>query len=1006
MLGEFLTKKTNPHLLTAFIDLFDFTDKRIDEALRDLLGSFRLPGESALIERIVTTFTEKYLPFSTDGEIADTESAFVLTYAIIMLNTELYNPNVKSQNRMSQEGFAKNLRGVNARKDFAPEFLGEIYEAIKTSEIILPDEHDNKHAFEYAWKELLMKTTTSGELELCEETNAFDAEMFGATWRPIVATLNYVFMSASDDAVFSRVVVGFDQCAQIAARYGVRECFDRIVYSLSQMSGLAAEVALSTNLNTEVQAGKRRIMVSETAVRLGRDFRAQLSTVLLFRILAGHENAVGETWIYIVRILRNLFVNSLMALPEVEQSRMSDLGPIPVQPPSQVIDRDGRLGESGIFSTFTSYLSSYAADDPPEPSEEELENTLSSVDCVKACQPANVVQHMFTLSAAQTGMLVRALLSQMEESSPVVSVKPERPIPVTARMNGHVRGGKRGAEYDPGTMFLLEFATILALRDEETVAETGERLTGVLQNAVRDVSNLHPLAAGRIVRYLLDLLRYGFVSPDLAALEGPITDLHQTHNFMRAPVVLHALSSFDDTVLAYTGPHIIAGLSACLSAPTPLRNEITNSPDFWSIMQRLHNHKSQSEHVFEILTVVAGADPTSITADNYEATVSLANDFAAMGSVGAVLEQRKQNPNQRRQPQQQRKPATQQQQPQPPPNEKAEPEKPAPEAVIVQRALKALSLIYNLTSLTPSLIRQSHLDRNEAWAAYWSPIFRALCAQCVNPCREIRRRAVSALQRVLLSEDLAQSATMGRARAKYVESTTSANTDGDDEAEDKPQKQEWTSLFTEVLFPLILRLLKPETYQLDTAGMGETRVQCATVLTKIFLRYLDLLAALPPMTVEREVDVPATAAEGEQSDAGGESAPKTVKKMVKETRPWLLDIWTKTLQLLDRLMNAGMGQREQEVMTEAVSEGVKNCLLVMAGSGYLARPSEDETDREKVVMWKETMRRVERVIPGLWAELFPEPEPEVEAPAVPVAEKEQVKEEAVATAEGGQETRP
>ncbi|KAI9878071.1 MAG: GDP/GTP exchange factor for ARF, partial [Watsoniomyces obsoletus] len=212
-----------------------------------------------------------------------------------MLNTDQYNPNLKAQNRMSQEGFAKNLRGVNAKRDFSTEFLQEIYDAIKQNEIILPDEHDNKHAFEYAWKELLMKTTTSGNLELCVDSNAFDAEMFAATWKPIVATLNYVFMSASDDAVFSRVVVGFDQCAQIAARHGVSECFDRIVYSLAQMSGLAGEVPLSTSLNTEVQAGKKRIMVSETAVRLGRDFRAQLSTVLLFRILAGHENAVGET---------------------------------------------------------------------------------------------------------------------------------------------------------------------------------------------------------------------------------------------------------------------------------------------------------------------------------------------------------------------------------------------------------------------------------------------------------------------------------------------------------------------------------------------------------------------------------------------------------------------------------------------------------------------------------------------------------------------------------------
>ena len=98
-----------------------------------------------------------------------------------MLNTDMYNPNNK-QKRMQSEDFARNLRGVNAGKDFDPDFLQEIYDAIKQNELILPDEHDNQHAFEYAWKELLMKTQDAGDLELCQ-TNAFDAEMFRATWK-------------------------------------------------------------------------------------------------------------------------------------------------------------------------------------------------------------------------------------------------------------------------------------------------------------------------------------------------------------------------------------------------------------------------------------------------------------------------------------------------------------------------------------------------------------------------------------------------------------------------------------------------------------------------------------------------------------------------------------------------------------------------------------------------------------------------------------------------------
>lgn len=66
-----------------------------------------------------------------------------------------------------------------------------------------------------------------------------------------------------------------------------------------------------------------------------------------------------------------------------------EISPIPLQPPSQVIDR-GKQSDSGLFSAFTTLISSYAAGDPPEPSDEELESTLCTVDCVNACYMGDV----------------------------------------------------------------------------------------------------------------------------------------------------------------------------------------------------------------------------------------------------------------------------------------------------------------------------------------------------------------------------------------------------------------------------------------------------------------------------------------------------------------------------------------------------------------------------------------------------------------------------------------
>lgn len=301
VLGEYLSKKSNGHLLEAFLDMFDFTGKRVDEALRDLLNSFRLPGESALIEFIVAAFSKKYCGKATPEGIANVDAVLVLTYAIIMLNTDQHNPNVKKDKRMTYNDFARNLRGVNGDKDFAPEYLQEIYDSIKGNEIILPDEHNNKQAFDYAWEELLVKARTSGPL-IMGNTNIYDADMFSATWKPIVATLSYVFMSASDDAVFSRVVLGFDQCAQIAAKYDLADALDHVIFCLSSMSTLASDAPTNTSLNTEVQAEKKSVMVSELAVKFGRDYRAQLACAVLFRLIPRKESKIKDGWEHVSRV--------------------------------------------------------------------------------------------------------------------------------------------------------------------------------------------------------------------------------------------------------------------------------------------------------------------------------------------------------------------------------------------------------------------------------------------------------------------------------------------------------------------------------------------------------------------------------------------------------------------------------------------------------------------------------------------------------------------------------
>ena len=92
----------------------------------------------------------------------------------------------------------------------------------------------------------------------------------------------------------------------------------------------------------------------------------------------------------IVRIWLNLFVNSLIPPFFSTAPNQMEIPPIPLQTPSQVIDRGAKSSDVGLFSAFTSYIQSYAADDPPEPSEEELESTLCTVGCINTCHMGDV----------------------------------------------------------------------------------------------------------------------------------------------------------------------------------------------------------------------------------------------------------------------------------------------------------------------------------------------------------------------------------------------------------------------------------------------------------------------------------------------------------------------------------------------------------------------------------------------------------------------------------------
>ena len=131
--------EANVAIMHAFVDMLDFSSLTFTEAVRLYLQSFRLPGEAQKIDRFMLKFAERYMHNNPSTLFANADTAYILAFSVIMLNTDAHNKNMK-QKKMTKVEFVKNNRGINDGKDLPEDFLGEIYDEIQNNEIKMKDE--------------------------------------------------------------------------------------------------------------------------------------------------------------------------------------------------------------------------------------------------------------------------------------------------------------------------------------------------------------------------------------------------------------------------------------------------------------------------------------------------------------------------------------------------------------------------------------------------------------------------------------------------------------------------------------------------------------------------------------------------------------------------------------------------------------------------------------------------------------------------------------------------
>lgn len=775
VLGEYLAKPSNVELLKEFMGLFEFSDLRVDEALRLLLKAFRLPGESQQIERVVELFADAYVkcqdidaekveikeadktesPESNKPQAAesgdeektpvrpDRDTVFILSYSIIMLNTDLHNPQVKQQ--MDLEAYRRNLKGVYGGKDFPEWYLAKIYSSIRDREIIMPEEHHGTEKwFDDVWHNLISSQSKYAQdhgvsfadfdlATLCQ----FDKLLFGTIVDEIIDTLIKVFKEASDDNIITKLMSSIDKCASICIHYDLTDSVDKLIKHLTELSTLTDKkhqtMVPDENVRKEIpitqisiEKKDEAITISEMAVNFGRDFKAQLSTVVLFRLIKKPACKVTDSWGAVMKIILTLFENCLIN-PNLfrEFQKKLRLQPLANVKPRYIIKRMKPLKDSGLLSTFSSFLKGYS-DEPPEPTDQEVESTLSTIDCVRS---VNVPGIFDTVSKGSNEEL-KTFIDIILESLPVYS-----------------EDKKRYFETEVLFLFEVEVCFSLIVNNPEVTNKIIAKLVEYLKSDVTKRGYI------RLSTYLFLLARQS----------------DATHkDVVRASI--DRLLTFDKDLLLKHGASLILTLFSLVDDESSLKSLVHEEP-YWNI---LRNFASIPEFAGEIMTFVESIvknSPEEINEVNYVPLLGLLDEVSSLGAVGAQWEQAK---------------------------EQGDKGQNGAETPVNENVMMLVELSKRSVNLTGELgIAQQRLSY---------PLIQALAHQCFNPCRDVRSHAVKVLQTALLSSMLSDDFTA-------------------------------PGIYEYGLFPLLAELEKDDVINTDTNGFSATHLEILNMVSKVFLQY-------------------------------------------------------------------------------------------------------------------------------------------------------------------------
>lgn len=276
-------------ILHHYTSALDFAELVFDDAIRLFLSGFRLPGEAQKIDRIMEKFAERYTLQNPDI-FPSADTAFILAFSVIMLNTDLHNPSIKPERRMTLDSFIRNNRGIGENgADLPNDFLKGIYDRIKENPFSLKEdeaarereasqpnqlfdtslffegspffgtsaEERKREKFKKEREDMMAATTqlirrrpagknpkaqNESSSKLMESVSPADVvkPMFDVTWGPVIGILSQVLECAEEDRSITVCLNGFVYAVRLASHSHMSLARDTFATSLAKFTFLGS----------------------------------------------------------------------------------------------------------------------------------------------------------------------------------------------------------------------------------------------------------------------------------------------------------------------------------------------------------------------------------------------------------------------------------------------------------------------------------------------------------------------------------------------------------------------------------------------------------------------------------------------------------------------------------------------------------------------------------------------------------------------------------------------